>query len=118
MIPNRMKRVSSLLIQEISEVIRREMKDPRVGFVTITDIEVTPDLSTARVYISVIGEEAKKKETVKSLNHASGFIRKCVQERIIIKRVPSFQFFLDDSIERGVHICALLDEIKKAEGGE
>jgi len=118
MIPNRMKRVSSLLLREICDILHREIKDPRIGFVTITDCEVAPDLSTARVYVSVIGEETRKKEAIETLNHASSFIRRHIQERITLKRIPYLQFILDNSIEHGIRICALLDEIKKSEGGE
>lgn len=118
MIPNRIKRVSNLLMSEISEVIRREVKDPRMELASITSVKVTKDLSAARVYVSVLGDPGKLDDVVGVLNRAGGFIRRRVQERIVLKRVPELKFFGDDSIQRGVRICSLIDKVMEEEEKE
>lgn len=112
MIPNRLKRVSNLIKEIISEVILNEMKDPRIGFVTVTDVEVAPDLRAAKVYISVLGDEDQRAVTLKGLNNAAGFIHQRVKEQLTIKRIPSLNFVADGSIERGVRLCGLIDSVR------
>ncbi|MEW5946286.1 MAG: 30S ribosome-binding factor RbfA [bacterium] len=111
----RLKRVSTLLMGEISDLIRREVKDPRVGFATVTDVTVAPDLSTARVYVSVLGDTETRDRTVASLNNAASFLHRRIRERVVMKKIPALHFFPDDSIERGVRVCALLDRLKEEE---
>ena len=113
MIPNRLKRVAQLLVRNISEVIRYEMKDPHIGFVSVTDVEVAHDLATAKVFVSVLMDDMKAREaTVARLNKAAGFIRASVNEKMTIKRVPALKFILDTSIERGVKICNLIERVR------
>jgi ribosome-binding factor A len=115
MIPNRLKRLSSLMIQTISEVIRKELKDPRIGFVTITDVEISPDLRHAKVFVSAFGDDSQKDAAVAGLNSASGFIYKQIRPEIAIKRVPSLRFFRDDSIERGVKVCDVIRRARESD---
>jgi ribosome-binding factor A len=113
MIPNRLKRVSQLIKRNISDVIREEMKDPRIGFVSVIDVEVSPDLRAAKVFVSVMDREDGKEKTLQSLNNAAGFIHHCVKEKMTIKRIPTFSFVLDTSIERGVRLCNIIDSIRE-----
>jgi len=103
------------LREEISDILRREFKDPRLGFVTVIDAELTPDLQYAKVYVSVLGTEAEQDENIKVLKHAEHFIRKAFGKRVRMKTLPQIEFVLDKSGERGVRILELLEEIKRDE---
>jgi ribosome-binding factor A len=108
----RTERVNELLREEISELLRRQVKDPRVsGLVTVTAVEVTPDLGRARVYISVLGSEEERSETFRALDSAAPFLRRQLSQRLSLRRTPSLIFQRDDSLERGAHLLALLDEV-------
>ncbi len=109
-------RVGELLKEEISHIILREMKDPRIGFVSVTDVEVSGDLRHAKVFISVYGTETEKEETMQGLKKARGYIRKLVGDRIKIHHTPELLFRYDDSIEHGVHISEIINDLK--ENGE
>ena len=111
----RQRRVQELLVQEVSEIIRREVKDPRVGFVTITDAEVSPDLRHARVFFTVLGDPAGREETSKALNRAAGFVRSEFARRAQMRYVPEIRFEFDEGIERGLRISRLLEQIKQDE---
>ena len=105
----RTDRVEELLKEEIARVIREEVKDPRVGFATIMDVDVSPDLSHARVFVSVMGEEAEKVSTVDALRRGSGFIRARVGDELTLKRMPELHFEIDRTLERAARIEELLD---------
>lgn len=108
----RTERVNELLREEISELLRRQVKDPRVsGLVTVTAVEVTPDLGRARVYISVLGSEEERSETFRALDSAAPFLRRQLSQRLSLRRTPGLIFQRDDSLERGAHLLALLDEV-------
>lgn len=109
-------RVGELLREEISHIILREMKDPRIGFVSVTDVEVSGDLRHAKVFISVYGTETEKEETMQGLQKARGYVRKLVGDRIKIHHTPELLFRYDDSIEHGVHISEIINDLK--ENGE
>jgi ribosome-binding factor A len=111
-IPNRLKRVSHLIKEIVSDVIRNEMKDPRIGFVTVTDVEVAPDLRAAKVFVSVLGDESQREITLKGLNSGAGFVHQRVKEQLTIKRIPSLIFVSDPSIERGVRLCSVIDSVR------
>ena len=113
MASTRQRRVQELLVQQISEIIRRELKDPRVGFVTITDAEVTPDLRHARVFYSVLGSQEQREETGKALNRAAGFIRSEFAQRAQMRFVPDLKFAFDPSVERSARISQLLEEVRR-----
>ncbi len=108
----RSKRVGDLLREEIADIVLNRVKDPRVGFVTVTAVKVSDDLSIARVYISVLKKE-KTEETLMVLNSASGFIRAEVGKRVRIKKLPRLEFLEDESIEYGERIDSILRKIKE-----
>ena len=107
-------RAGELLKEEISQIVLREMKDPRIGFVSVTDVEVSGDLRHAKVFISVYGSDQEKKETLEGLQQAQGFVRKLVGERIKIHHTPEIIFRYDDSIENGVHISEIIKDLKES----
>ena len=108
----RSQRVSDLLREEIAEIIFFKLKDPRVGFLTVTGVDVTDDLKIATVYISILKEE-EKKSTLEILQAAKSFIRSELSKRLKMKFIPSIDFRLDTSIEYGNRIEQLLHEIKE-----
>ena len=113
MASQRQRKVQELLVQEISQIIRRELKDPHVGFVTITDAEVSPDLRHARVFYSVLGDQSQREETGKALNRAAGFIRGEFARRASMRYVPEIRFYFDASVEQGARIHQLLEQVKR-----
>ncbi len=109
----RTERINDQLREEISALVLREMKDPRIGgLVTITEVEVSPDLSHAKVFVSVLGSEDEKKSTLKALGAASGFLQRELRRRLTIRRMPELAFVADDSIAHGARILSLLNEAR------
>ena len=107
----RMERVNVLLRHEISRVLAEEVKDPRVAsVVSVMRVETSPDLHLARVYVSVMGDEADKKATLKALRSAAGFVRRNLHERVVLKSVPTVDFVIDQTIERGAEVLKIIDE--------
>ncbi|MEG0439939.1 MAG: 30S ribosome-binding factor RbfA [Solibacillus sp.] len=104
----RSNRVGEQIKKEIVEIIGRKIKDPRVGFVTVTEVAVTGDLQQATVYITSLGNERERAETLKALEKASGFIRSEIGTRIRLRRTPELLFEFDTAIEYGNKIDALL----------
>ncbi|MDD2497082.1 MAG: 30S ribosome-binding factor RbfA [Desulfitobacteriaceae bacterium] len=96
--------------KEISTIIKDEVKDPRVGFVSVVDVQVSSDLRHAKVFVSVLGNETEVKETMAALNKATGFIRREVAQRIQLRYTPEIVFVYDDSIIHGARISKLLNE--------
>lgn len=109
----RQRRVQEMLVQEISEIVRREMKDPRVGFVTLTEAEVSADLRHARVFFSVLGDAQQQEDTGKALNRAAGFIRGEFARRAQMRYVPEIRFEYDPSAIRALRISQLLEEVRE-----
>jgi ribosome-binding factor A len=108
----RTERVDELLRQEIGQLLARDISDPRIGFATITDVETTPDLRHAKVWVSVIGTEAERSAAVAALAHAMPFIRHELGVRLRIKRIPELHVRLDDTSERGTRILRLINELE------
>ena len=104
----RSNRVAEQMKKELGDIIGRKIKDPRVGFVTVTDVAVTGDLQEATVYITSLGNEREKADTMKALEKASGFIRSEIGTRIRLRRTPEIKFAFDTAIEYGNRIDALL----------
>ncbi len=107
----RTERVDELLRQEISEILRRDVDDPRIGFATITDVETSPDLRSARVWVSVIGQPAEREETLAALRRAMPFVRRALG-RLRLRRIPELHVRMDDSAERGTRVLRLLEELE------
>ncbi len=112
---SRPARVGDQIRQEISELLAREVKDPGVGFITITDVKVSPDLQMARVYYTTLGDEKARGETRRALERAVPFLRRHVGQRLRLRRVPELAFFFDESVERGDRIERIIQELHKAE---
>lgn len=111
----RLNRVAEQIKKELGIVIQREMKDPRIGFITVTGVEVSNDLSQAKVYISVLGQEEQKRESLKALEKAQGFLRSEIGARIQMRHVPELLFKLDHSIEYGNKIESIISQLKSGE---
>ena len=111
----RVNRVAEQMKKELGDIIIQKMKDPRIGFVTVTDVEVTGDLQNATVFISVLGNEEEKEATLKGLDKAKGFIRSEVGKRIRLRKVPEIEFSFDESIEYGNRIQTLLTQVNQEE---
>lgn len=105
-------RVGEQMKKELSQLIQKEIKDPRIGFITVTGVDVTNDLSQAKVYLSVMGDEEQKEQTIKTLEKTSGFLRSEIGKRIRLRHIPELLFKIDSSIEYGSHIEKLLGEIR------
>ena len=108
----RTERLNALFRSEISSLIVRGIKDPRIsGVVTVTRVDITNDLSYATVFVSVYGSDSEKRNTIKALKSATGFIRRELLSRITIRLMPALRFKLDESIERGNEILELIDSL-------
>lgn len=107
----RVGRVGEQIKKELSQIIQSELKDPRIGFITVTGVEVTNDLSQARIFLSVLGTDEQKEETLKALGRGSGFIRSELGKRIRLRKIPDLFFRFDASIDYGSHIQNLLNQI-------
>ncbi len=107
----RTQRVDELLRQEIGAILARDVQDPHIGFATITDVETAPDLRHARVWVSVIGADAERTETLAALERAMGYVRHELGRRLRLKRIPELHVRLDESAERGTRVLRLLSEL-------
>jgi ribosome-binding factor A len=114
----RLARLRELFKQEISTILQREMKDPRIGFVSVTDVELSHDLRHAKVFVSILGDEGAKAKTMAALISAQGFIRTELGRRIRLRYIPQVHVKLDESIERGVRVQHLLRRVAEAKGEE
>ena len=108
---HRPNRLSETLKEEISKLILVELKDPRIGFVTVTSVDVANDLAHAKVYVSVLGSEDEGKASLDTLNRAAGFLRTEIGKRIRLRHVPAIVFVYDPSIQHGAHIAKLLRDV-------
>jgi ribosome-binding factor A len=109
---HRIERVNHLIRQEVSELLQRHVKDPRLDrFIAVTDVVTSPDMQYAKVFVSRICDEEEKKKTISALSTASGFIRGELVKRLRMRHVPELTFEWDDSIERGSRVLALIDRV-------
>ena len=107
----RIDRVDELLRQEIGAILAREVQDPHIGFATVTDVETTPDLRHARVWVSVIGGASERAETLAALERAMGFVRHELGARLRLRRIPALHVTLDDSAVRGTRVLRIIEEL-------
>jgi ribosome-binding factor A len=115
----RIERINDLLREEISDLLRRELKDPRIGgLVTITEVDVSPDLRHAKVFVSVLGSAEEKASTLKVLTAAARFLQRELRQRITIRRMPELSFLADESLERGARVLDLLRKAQEGGGPE
>lgn len=111
---NKNIRINAEVQKELSNIIRGEIKDPRISSLTgVTEVEVTPDLKLCKAYISVLGDEKAQKETMDGLKSAEGFIRSRLAKNINLRNTPEIKFILRQSIEYGVNMSKLIDEVTK-----
>ncbi|MGB7999837.1 MAG: 30S ribosome-binding factor RbfA [Anaerobacillus sp.] len=111
----RANRVGEQMKKELGDIISRKIKDPRVGFVTVTAVEVTNDLQQATIFITVLGDEEKKEATLNGLAKATGFIRSEIGKRIRLRKTPEIYFEFDESINYGNKIERLLADLNQAD---
>lgn len=115
---HRLSRINEEVKRVVSEIIRNELKDPRISSLcSVVAAEVTPDLKFAKIFISVLGSEEEKKSTLTGLNSAAGYVRREIGERINLRNNPEVHFEIDKSIEHGARILDILSEINKKDGG-
>lgn len=109
----RVEKVQELLKQELSQIILREMKDPRIGFVTVTQVRMSGDLSRAEIFLSLMGSEEEKSNTLSALSRSLGYLRSEIGKRIRLRYTPELVLKLDDSLEYSANIQRLLLQIEK-----
>lgn len=112
----RPERLAEAIKKEISALLQDELKDPRIGFASITAVEVTPDLRYARVFVSVFGPPDTRRASLEALQKAQGFIRGELGKRIRLRHTPEITFKLDESIGRGTRVLELLNEVLEKDG--
>ena len=106
----RMRRVDEAMREVLSAAITQGLKDPRVGFVTVTSVETSPDLRHARVFVSVLGEDPQRGRSLDGLRSAHGYLQRRVARELTLKHTPTLEFLYDDSVDRSLRIQALLEE--------
>lgn len=109
----RIERINELLLQEISGLLLREVKDPRLqAFITVTHVDTSADLKSAQVFVSILGSEEERVEALKGLSSASGFLRKELSTRLTLRYVPQLIFHFDSSIERGARLLEIMEKVR------
>lgn len=111
----RQERVAHQLRQIAGDIILKELRDPYLGFVTVTDVRVSPDLREAQIFVSVLGDEERQAEGMKALKRATPYVRRQLARRAGLRNVPEIRFLQDTAIEHGSRIFELLEEVKKEE---
>lgn len=114
MASGRMRRVDEAVRAVLSDAITKDLKDPRIGFVTVTGVATSPDLQHARVYVSVLGDGPVRQATLEGLRSAHGFLQGRLAAELSLKRTPMLSFEYDESIDRGMRISSLLDDDRRA----
>ena len=107
------EKIAELIKRNISEIIQFDLKDPKIGFITITDAQVTNDLSYAKVYVSFLGQNARKEAGMKALERSKGYIRSELSKKLRTRKVPELQFVLDDALDKGNKIEKIIANINK-----
>ena len=115
MVTRRQRRVSSLIKEEISRLLQQEVADPRLNFVTVTDVETSANLQRAYVYVTFLGDFQNQKESLQVLQKAAGFLRGQLAQRVYLRHVPDLTFRLDPSVEQGRHIDRILQELEDSQ---
>jgi ribosome-binding factor A len=114
--PHRQEKLGELFAAELSDLLRTRVKDPRVGFASITHVEVSGDYRHAKIYVSVLGSEEERADTIKALKHATGFLRHELASRVVLRYMPEIVFKLDTSIEQGSRILELIRASEQESG--
>lgn len=111
----RQDQLGEVIARELSDLMRSRMKDPRLGFASITGVELSPDLRHARVFVSVMGDDQEQHASMRALASANGFLRHELAQRLSVRHVPELEFRLDKSIERGVRVLNLIDQVNASD---
>ena len=109
----RMRRVNEAVKEVLSAQLAAGLKDPRIGFVTVTGVETSPDLRNARVYVSVLGDEGAREDAIAGLRHSRGFLQAQINSELRMKRTPHLDFVYDDTTEHATRLTRLIDEVTK-----
>jgi len=112
----RQDRVAERIKQEASRIILQDLKDPRMGFVTVIKADISADLQRARVYISVLGESDEEQKTMKALQHAKGYIQRTIAQHLGLRRAPIISLFIDEGVKKSARIEDLLKQIRGEDG--
>ena len=112
---SRADRLGDLMQREISDILHKRIRDPRIGFCTIIRVEVSKDLRHAKVYVSIMGTEDQQKSTLAGLKSATGFIRREIGSRIELRHTPEILFKIDKSVDHSIRIARLIEEVKESE---
>ena len=114
-VTRRQKRVAEMLMEELGSMIALELNDPRLRFVSVTAVEISPDLRHARVYVSHLGTTEEEPEILQALEHATGYLRRGLAQRVVLRYVPKLTFHIDDVLARARRIDALIEQIHREE---
>ncbi len=114
----RMGRIDAELQRELARLISTELKDPRLGFVTVTRVEITNDLQTAKVYVSIIGDRHVAKQSMEALDHAKGFLRGALGQAVVLRHTPSISFVEDRTTEKAIALSKVLAQSVREPVGE
>ncbi|SRR5713226_1066777 len=115
---HRPEKVREFIKEQVSDIIQHQLKDPRIGFVSVIDVEVSVDLRNAKVFVSVLGDEQAKTDTMAGLQSAQGYVRSELGRRLQMRFTPQISFRLDESIERGTRVVTLIREVAKDSGDD
>ena len=119
MVQFRRERLGDQLRVELADLIQREIRDPRIGFVTVTEVRMSPDLTHARAYVSILGDDERTAESFDALQRAGGFLRSQIGRRLKLRHVPELHFVLDETLDTSARIDSLLEETRgESEPGE
>ena len=109
---HRLAKIEAMMLKEISNIISFELKDPHIGFITISEVRVTSDLSYAKVYVSFLGKKERNEKGLKTLNKAKGFIKSELAKNLSLRKIPELTFVLDESLEKARRIEDIIERIK------
>jgi len=114
----RHQRVAEILKQEVSRIVLEELSDPRLGFMTVTRVEPSPDLRSARVFVSILGDQTQQELTMRALKRAAGFVQHGIGDRLDLKYTPVLHFVTDDSVKKSVRLAKVIREALEESGGQ
>ena len=104
----RIEQIDSILLREISMILSRDINDPKLGFPTVTEVDVAPDFSSAKVYVSFLGKNYKKRDGINTLNRSKGYIKSLLAKRVKMRKIPNLEFYVDDSLDKADRIEQIL----------
>jgi len=109
----RIERVAGMILKEVSSIIREDVNDPRIGFISLTRVKLSPDLENANIFVSILGDEKQKNDSMHGLNSARRFIRGKLGDVLEMRQVPELRFVRDDSLEKGSNVLGIISKLAK-----